>query len=39
VLVWSRGVRWGAWGTFAVLAGVVYALPLGMVALASVAGQ
>jgi hypothetical protein len=31
-------VRWGAWGTFAVLAGVVYALPLGMVALASVAG-
>ena len=39
MLVWSRGVCWGAWGTFAVLAGVVYALPLGMVALASVAGQ
>jgi 2-aminoethylphosphonate transport system permease protein len=39
VLVWSRAARRNAWFAFAVLAGVVYALPLLMIALASVAGQ
>jgi len=39
VLVWSRAVRWGVWWTCGVLAGVVYGLPLAMIALASVAGQ
>lgn len=39
MLVWSKGARWGAWCTFAVLVGFVYVLPLGMIALASVAGQ
>jgi 2-aminoethylphosphonate transport system permease protein len=39
VLVWSRGVRWAAWTTGGILAGVVYGLPLAMIALASVAGQ
>ena len=39
MLVWSRGVRWAAWATGGILAGVVYGLPLAMIALASVAGQ
>lgn len=39
MLVWSRAGRIGAWGGFALLAGVVYGLPLAMIALASVAGQ
>lgn len=39
MLVWSRGVRWAAWGAGGILAGVVYGLPLAMIALASVAGQ
>ena len=39
MLVWSRGARWTAWSAGAILAGVIYGLPLAMIALASVAGQ
>jgi len=39
VLVWSRTSRWAAWGTAGLLLGLVYALPLGIIALASLAGQ
>ena len=37
--VWSRGTRWAAWSVAGLLAGVVYLLPLAMIALASFAGQ
>ena len=39
MLVWSRSGRAGAWALLAVLFGVVYGVPLAMIALASVAGQ
>jgi 2-aminoethylphosphonate transport system permease protein len=39
VLVWSRSGRLGVWALAALLFGVVYGLPMAMIALASVAGQ
>ncbi|MDR3515542.1 MAG: ABC transporter permease subunit [Azospirillaceae bacterium] len=39
MLVWSRTGRAGAWGVLALLFGVVYGVPLVMIALASIAGQ
>jgi 2-aminoethylphosphonate transport system permease protein len=39
VLVWSRAGRIGAWSLAGFLLAIVYALPLGMIALASIAGQ
>jgi 2-aminoethylphosphonate transport system permease protein len=39
VLVWSRTGRVGAWLLAALLFGVMYGLPMAMIALASVAGQ
>ncbi|HEY2110984.1 MAG TPA: hypothetical protein VGH25_04570, partial [Dongiaceae bacterium] len=39
MLVWSRSGRWGAWGIAALLLAVFYILPLGVIALASLAGQ
>jgi 2-aminoethylphosphonate transport system permease protein len=39
VLVWSRSGRVFAWGLIAVLLGVIYGLPIAMIALASIAGQ
>lgn len=39
MLVWSRSGRVGSWALAALLLGVVYGLPLAMIALASIAGQ
>ena len=39
MLVWSRAGRWGAWGAAALLLGLFYLLPLGVIALGSLAGQ
>jgi 2-aminoethylphosphonate transport system permease protein len=39
LLVWSRSGRVGAWIVFAILFGVIYGVPLAMIALASIAGQ
>jgi 2-aminoethylphosphonate transport system permease protein len=39
VLVWSNAGRAGAWGVAALLMLVVYALPMAVIALASLAGQ
>jgi 2-aminoethylphosphonate transport system permease protein len=39
VLVWSRAGRIGIWSLAALLLGLVYGLPLAMIALASIAGQ
>jgi 2-aminoethylphosphonate transport system permease protein len=39
VLVWSKSGRWGAWGVAALLLAVFYVLPLGVIALASLADQ
>ena len=39
MLVWSRGWRAAVWAAFALFGGVVFAAPLGVVALASVTGQ
>src|SRR5262249_55184467 len=39
VLVWSDRGRWSVWAAGALLLGIFYVLPLGMIALASVAGQ
>ncbi|HTW26672.1 MAG TPA: ABC transporter permease subunit [Acetobacteraceae bacterium] len=39
MLVWSSRGRLVAWGLFALLFGIVYALPMAMIALASLAGQ
>lgn len=37
--VWSRSVRWSAWGSGGLLLLLVYVLPLAIIALASIAGQ
>ena len=39
MLVWSRSGRLLAWALAALLAGVVYGLPIGVIALASLSGQ
>src|SRR5262249_12449829 len=39
VLVWNRSGRVGAWLLLLVLFGVIYGVPMAMIALASVAGQ
>lgn len=39
MLVWHRRVRIAVWAGFALLFGLVYALPIGLIALASLAGQ
>lgn len=39
MLVWSRAGRIGIWSLAALLLGLVYGLPLAMIALASIAGQ
>jgi len=39
VLVWSRSGRIAAWSLLALLVALVYGLPIGMIALASVSGQ
>ncbi|HTZ77978.1 MAG TPA: ABC transporter permease subunit [Stellaceae bacterium] len=39
MLVWSKSGRAGSWAVAALLLGVVYGLPMAMIALASVAGQ
>ncbi|HSY85602.1 MAG TPA: phosphonate ABC transporter permease, partial [Verrucomicrobiae bacterium] len=39
MLVWSKSGRWGAWGVAALLLAVFYVLPLGVIALASLADQ
>ena len=39
MLVWSRSGRAFAWGLLALLVGVVYGLPVAIIALASIAGQ
>jgi 2-aminoethylphosphonate transport system permease protein len=39
VLVWSRAGRIGTWSLAALLLGLIYGLPLAMIALASIAGQ
>ena len=39
MLVWSRAGRWSAWGAAALLLGLFYLLPLGVIALGSLAGQ
>ncbi len=39
MLVWSNRGRFAVWGVFALLFGIVYGLPMAMIALASFAGQ
>ncbi len=39
MLVWSNTTRWSVWGVGGLLVGLVYALPLAMISLASIAGQ
>ena len=38
-LVWNRSGRAGAWLLLLVLFGVIYGVPMAMIALASIAGQ
>jgi 2-aminoethylphosphonate transport system permease protein len=37
--VWSRATRWSAWSVGGLLLALIYALPLAIIALASIAGQ
>jgi 2-aminoethylphosphonate transport system permease protein len=39
MLVWSSGGRFAAWSVLGLLFGVIYALPMAVIALASFAGQ
>ncbi len=39
MLVWSKATRWSVWCVGSLLVGLVYALPLAIISLASIAGQ